>query len=102
MKWGEHRSLPKPRRLPGSTRSKQQLNAASIGRPTKALLNVAQPLAGSRNLTSERDEATAQAREALRNEHRGLKDELLAVIDYAPPGETSLDPLYREFCFDRC
>lgn len=64
-------------------------------RATQALLRVAQPLAGSRKLASERAEAIAQARKALRDEYRCLQDELLAVMNYAPAGETSLDPLYQ-------
>jgi len=64
-------------------------------RSTQALLRVAQPLAGARELASERDDAIAHARTALQDEHRRVQDELLTVMNYAPPGETSLDPLYQ-------
>lgn len=64
-------------------------------RATYAFLTVAQPLAEFRMLANEREEAIAQARDVLRNQHRRLQDELLTVMNYAPPGETSLDPLYQ-------
>jgi AAA domain len=64
-------------------------------RATQGLLRVAQPLATSRNLVGEREEAIAQVRGALRNERQRLQDELLTLMNYAPPGETSLDPLYQ-------
>ncbi len=64
-------------------------------RATAALLRVAQPLAGARKLANEREEAIGEARDALQKQQQRLKDELLTVMNYAPPGETSLDPLYQ-------
>ena len=62
---------------------------------TEALLPLAVPLGHGRPLDAEREEAIVAARDYVEIERARLRDDLLTVMNYAPAGETSLDPLYQ-------
>jgi hypothetical protein len=62
---------------------------------SEALLGLAIPLAHGRLLDGEREEAIVAARNHVETERSRLRDDLLTVMNYAPAGETSLDPLYQ-------